>query len=49
MAARVSFDTRAVVREEEDRLFAYQDTLGPVEVAFTDRHGGVSQRRRTRR
>jgi YfiH family protein len=23
-------------------LFAYQDTLGPVEVAFTDRHGGVS-------
>ena len=24
------------------RVFAYQDTLGPVEVAFTDRHGGVS-------
>src|SRR4029079_12215519 len=29
-------------RHEESRLFAFQDSLGPVEVAFTDRHGGVS-------
>src|SRR3954452_22372245 len=24
------------------RVFAFQDVLGPVEVAFTDRHGGTS-------
>ena len=29
-------------RTEESRLFAFQDSLGPVEVAFTDRHGGTS-------
>src|SRR4029079_14635375 len=29
-------------RHEESRLFAFQDSLGPVEVAFTDRHGGTS-------
>ena len=29
-------------RYEESRLFAFQDSLGPVDVAFTDRHGGSS-------
>src|SRR3954451_5130917 len=28
--------------EETSHLFAFQDALGPVEVAFTDRHGGTS-------
>lgn len=29
-------------KEIDTGVFAFQDTLGPVEIAFTDRHGGVS-------
>ena len=42
MAAPVSMDNPARGPEGEGRVLADQQTLGPVEVAFTDRHGGVS-------